>query len=70
MAEHLYSHQISAHVRRKSQLLVCLNGVGPQILQFICTQLIDQTNSSPLLAQVKNNTSPLFGNQSQGCIQL
>jgi len=64
------AHAVITQIRSKPELLVGLYRVCPLILQMVGTDLVKQTDTSPFLAQVKDEPSAFGGDPFERLLQL
>src|SRR5665648_660302 len=60
--QNLGAYVIFSLILFKSQCNICLNGVHPPVLQFICPKFIDQAYSPSFLSHIQEDTPSLFFN--------
>src|SRR5262249_28025475 len=70
LAQHLGCRQIDALIGVESQLLVGVEGVGSLILQTISPQLVNQTDTAPLLRQIDQQAVALARDLRDGAAEL
>ena len=68
--ENLRTEPIIPQIGLESQVMVGLNGISTLILKAVCPQFVDQTNASPFLTHIKDNTGANPFNQRHGGVEL
>jgi len=55
--QHWQTNRVAAQIRRESQLLIGFNRIGAAILQMIGAHLVEQTDATAFLAQIKQDAA-------------
>ena len=70
LTEHLGGHLVAAQVIGKTERLVSFNRIESRILESVCSNLVNKTNTSPLLTKVEHDAILGFANMTQRRLQL
>ena len=70
MSEHRCADSVIAQIIRKAELMICFNGVSATFLQVISADLVDESDTSAFLSEIKQDTPAFLGNALESTFEL
>ena len=70
VSEHGCANSVIAQVIRKAQLMIGFNRVGAAFLQVVSADLVDESDTSAFLSQIKQYTTAFFRNAPERALEL